>query len=385
MDPIAAGDPEVPARNRIIAQRVRWRPLSRSIWRAVRIAAAVAIVVAPFGYAITGVHQEVWMGAGCGLAIGVGIGLRGGAQAGPWMGILIGSIVGISTALIAGAAPWDGFGVLVPPILALAVGMHDGLRETSFSRYRDMSRETFILSALLALGLFPVLVTSGFWAFTVAPLACMPWIALMSGLLSHRREGWHDARPPRLLVLSAVLLFALLLFLSVDEQIGTARLTPRIVPVLQYVGTVGLVFASVPAAAFLLGRVGIAWLQPRLRVYDRLAEYLRVMWVPIGGFAVGYLIIIVLFAGFYGMLERFGPGAFADAGVGVKEWLFFAFFTGLAQDYATVVPISDSARLLVGAHLILSAGWVVVLFAAVMSSIGPKLERIARRHAEEES
>ncbi|MYL07772.1 MAG: hypothetical protein F4012_13465 [Gemmatimonadales bacterium] len=127
------------------------------------------------------------------------------------------------------------------------------------------------------------------------------------------------------------------------------------------------------------------WLQPRLRVYGRLADYLRIMWVPIGGFAVGYLMIIVLFAGFYGMLERFSPGAFADAAVGIKEWIFFAFFTGLAQDYATIAPVSDSARALVGLHLILSAGWVVVLFAAVMSFVGPRLERIARRHAEEES
>lgn len=364
--------------------------MSRLIWRAVWVAAAVALVVVPFGYAITEVHRDVLMGAGCGLAIGVGIGLRGGAQAGPWMGILIGSIVGIFTALVAGVAPRDGLGVLVPPILALAVGMHDGLRETSFSRYRDMSRETFIVSVLLALGFFPALVASGGLtstvAFTVAPLACMPWIALISGLLSHRRQGWHDTRPPWLLVVSAVLLFALLLYLMVDEQVRLARVTPRIVPVLQYVGVMGLGLAAVSAAAFLLGRVAIMWLQPRLRVYGRLADYLRIMWVPIGGFAVGYLMIIVLFAGFYGMLERFSPGAsFADAGVGIKEWLFFAFFTGLAQDYASVVPVSDGARLLVGAHLILSAGWVVVLFAAVMSFIGPKLERIARRHAEEES
>lgn len=35
------------------------------------------------------------------------------------------------------------------------------------------------------------------------------------------------------------------------------------------------------------------------------------------------------------------------------------------------------------APLILSAGWAVVLFAAVMSSIGPKLNRIARGLGEE--
>ncbi|WP_419857066.1 hypothetical protein [Candidatus Palauibacter irciniicola] len=363
--------------------------MSRLIWRAIWVVAAVALVVVPFGYAITEVHRDVLMGAGCGLAIGVGIGLRGGAQAGPWMGILIGSIVGISTALIAGVAPWDGFLVLVPPILALAVGMHDGLRETSFSRYRDMSRETFIVSALLALGFFLARIVLGELAaavmFAVAPFVCMPWIALISGILSHRRQGWQDTRPPRLLVLSAVLLFATLLLLLVDEQLGYGRVSPRIVPILLFVGVQGLALAAVTAATFLLGRVGMMWLQPRLRVYGRLAEYLRIMWVPIGGFAVGYLMIIVLFAGFYGMLERFSPGAFADAAVGIKEWIFFAFFTGLAQDYATIAPVSDSARALVGLHLILSAGWIVVLFAAVMSFMGPRLDRIARRHAEEES
>ena len=118
-------------------------------------------------------------------------------------------------------------------------------------------------------------------------------------------------------------------------------------------------------------------------MYGYLADYLHVMWVPIGAFAVGYLTIIVLFAGLYGMLERFQPGAFASAGTGITEWLSFAFFTALGQDFTTANPASVGARVLVGVHLILSAGWAVVLFAAVMSSIGPRLDRIARRHAEQ--
>ena len=36
------------------------------------------------------------------------------------------------------------------------------------------------------------------------------------------------------------------------------------------------------------------WLQPRLRVYRQLAEYLRVMWIPIGGFPIRYLAIIMV-------------------------------------------------------------------------------------------
>ena len=135
----------------------------------------------------------------------------------------------------------------------------------------------------------------------------------------------------------------------------------------------------VPIAAFLAARTAAVWLQPRLEVYRQLAEYLSVMWIPIGGFAIGYLAIIVVFAGFAGMLARFSPGAFAgadDAGIG--EWIAFAFFRALAQDYPGIVPVSPAAWLLVGVQVILAVGWALVVFAAVMSSIQPRLERIAR-------
>ena len=365
--------------------------LSRLIWLAVRIGLAVALVVVPFGYAITGVHTDVAMGVGCGVAIGAGIGLRGGPQSGPWTGILIGSIVGVATALIAGLVPGDPLGLLVPPVLALTVGLIDGLRGSSLSGYRELSREAFIVSVLLVLGFLPAWVAldrfaAGFFSSgtqaLLATLLLIPWISLTAGLLSHRREGWRDTRPPLVLVLGALGLPSLLVIGMASGEITDVR---------GLSGTrLGLAIAALtvmslalPPAAFLLGRTAITWLQPRLRVYGYLADYLQVMWVPIGAFAVGYLTIIGLFAGFYGTLERFQPGAFAAAGTGITDWLSFAFFTALGQDFATAAPVSVSARVLVGVHLILSAGWAVVLFAAVMSSIGPKLDQIARRHGEE--
>ena len=205
----------------------------------------------------------------------------------------------------------------------------------------------------------------------------------MAGLLSHRREGWRDTRPPPLLVLGAVavpVLLAIGIGSGVTEE---GRGLSGIYLILLIALMVASTLVALPAAVFLLGRTAITWLQPRLRVYGYLADYLHVMWVPIGAFAVGYLTIIVLFAGFYGTLERFQPGAFAGTGSGITEWLSFAFFTALGQDFTTTAPVTVSARVLVGIHLILAAGWAVVLFAAVMSSIGPRLDRIARRHAEE--
>ena len=352
-------------------------------WLAVRIAAAVALVVVSFGYAVTGVHTEVLMGAGCGLAVGVGVGLRRGTQSGPWTGILIGAIVGIAVALIAGVVTHIGWEIFGPPLLALSVGLIDGLRGSSLPRYRDVSRETLFVSVLLALGFLPSFLAMGAfaaWAKYLFVSTCFltPWIALMAGLLSRHRKGWRDARPPRWLVLGPVLFPVVFVFWWASGGLDDVGMC-------FFVVGLSLVLVVMPIAAFLLGRATATWLQPRLRVYGPLADYLRVMWVPIGGFAVGYLTIIVLFAGFYGMLERFSPGAFVGAGTGISEWVSFAFFNALGQDYTPIVPVSAGARMLVGAHLILSAGWALVLFAAVMSSIGPKLDRIARRHAKESS
>ena len=365
---------------------------ARLIWLAVRIGIVVAAVVVPFGYAITGVHADVLMGVGCGMAIGLGVGLRGGSGSGPWTGILTGVIVGVATALIAGLVPGNAYGLLVVPVLALAVGLIAGFRGAAIAGYRDMAKEALIVAALVALGFLPAWIVQeyfadGFWSYgtlaIVATLVLSSWTALAGGLLSHRREGWRDNRPPLLLVLTALVIPVAVAWGMYTGELEEGRGLSGVYLALAILAVAGMSVA-LTVVSFLLGRSVITWLQPRFRVYGYLADYLNVMWVPIGAFAVGYLTIIVLFAGFYGMLERFQPGAFADASAGITEWLSFSFFTALGQEFAAAKPVSAGARVLVGTHLIISAGWAVVLFAAVMSSIGPKLDEIARRHAEDE-
>ena len=361
--------------------------MKRLIALGLRIAVAVGLVVVPFGYAITGNHADVLLGAGCGVSVGVGVGLRGGSRSRPLTGILIGAAIGVVTAFLVGGLS-VGWGVIIPPLAPLAVGLIGGLDRSSLAGYRDVSRETFILAVLLSLGFMPALATGWFAAapfVAASPLLAMPWTALLIGLLCHRRQGWRDARPPRLLVLGAVALPVLMAVLYGSGVIRDESESSLVPGIMWIVFVLALSLVAVPVTAFLAGRAAAAWLRPRLQVYHQLAAYLRVMWVPIGGFAVGYLTIIFLFAGFYGMLERFSPGAFDGAGPGISDWVSFSFFNALAQDYAAVVPVSVGARVLVGLHLILSVGWALVLFAAVMTSIEPKLARIARRHAEEDT
>ncbi len=71
-----------------------------------------------------------------------------------------------------------------------------------------------------------------------------------------------------------------------------------------------------------------------------------------------------------------GPGA---AQVEIGDWVSFSFFSALTQNHSGITPASIPARILLGIQLILSVGWALVVFAAVMSSIQPQLERTARR------
>lgn len=360
----------------------------RLIWLAVRIAAAVAVIVVPIGYATVGSDAGVAVGAGCGLAIGAAVGLSGNRGPRPWTGILVGALVGIGAVFASTVAVTSG-AIAMSPVLALGVGLIHGedlldeVGGTSFSGYRDALRETVFVSVLLALGLLPAIYALSEPSLFVDIFLFVPWVALSAGLLSHRAAGWRDTRPPWLLVLATVPTVGyaggaiVVGLMAADPGLGIGA-------GLGIAAGLLLLELTVTAAFFVFGRAAIIWFRPRFRVYRGLSAYLRVMWVPIGGFAIGYVTIIILFAGFYGMLEHFSPGAFSDAGTGIVDWMFFSFFAGLAQDFATIAPVSVGARALVGLHLILSAGWVVVLFAAVMTSIGPKLERIARRQAEED-
>ena len=338
-----------------------------------RVAAAVGAIVATFGYATTGSHNHVLMGVGSGLAIGVGLSLRMGPGSGLSVGILVGSALGAGMALIAGAQPYArGEGVYIPPILGLGVGLIAGLGKTRIQSYRKAGLESSIACVLLAFGVLPALGLRGF----VVSLLLIPSLALIAGFFSRNIEGSRYSRPPLLLLIGTLAVFCAVV---IPEQFSVQDPTPFfvIVPVALSAQLV------VPAIMFLAGRALASWLRPRLRVYIQLTEYLRVMWVPIGGFAAGYMTLILLFAGFAGTLERFEPGSFTGAGdsAGIADWIGYSFFTSLAlaKDYSKIVPESTVAHGLVGVQLILSIGWGLVVFAAVMSYLQPQIERIARR------
>ena len=342
-------------------------------WRSMQVAAAIAVVVVPFGYAITDAHDDVLMGALAGLTVGIGLNLRMGARNGRSVGILIGATVGAVTALLAGLIPGNPWGTLLTPVLALSIGLTDGLGETRIRGYREALLEATLVSGLLGAGL--LLVPGG----VVGMLGCAFMIgpnALYVGFFNHNHEGRRYSRPPIGLLFAWVAVLALVTYLVMYETEPHRSLD---VSLLSALGA-GVV---VPILVFLGARTFAIWVQPRLRLYVQLADYLRVMWVPIGGFAVGYLAIIVIFSGFFGMLERFAPGSFSGAAdAGVLDWIAFSFYSAIADPSSAIRAASGFARFLVGTQLVFSIGWALVVFAAVMSAIQPQLDAISRRRTE---
>ena len=359
----------------------RDRPLPAALGlvasRSLQVAAAVLVVVVPFGYAITEAHNYVLMGAGCGVAVGVGLCLRMGEGNGRSTGILVGSLLGAVMALIGGGQDFAyGAGVYVPPIFGLGVGLLDGLGAQRVRTYREATIESLVMSVLLALGVLPALGPAG----ALAALVLMPTVALIVGFLSRNAAGRRYSRPPALLLAGSLGVYASLFAIEL-----LSRVPVPVAEVFVGLGIIAMAQFAIPTVMFLCGRFAAAWLEPRLRVYSQLAEYLRVMWIPIGGFAAGYLAIILVFAGFCGMLERFAPGSFTGASAaGIGDWVSFSFFSAVVPDYTGIAPATGPARMLVGLQLVLSVGWALVVFAAVMSSIQPQLDRIARRGGERE-
>ena len=201
--------------------------------------------------------------------------------------------------------------------------------------------------------------------------------ALYVGFFNRNHDGRRFSRPPIGLLFALVVVVAAITWLVMHETEPHRSLD---VSLLSALGAV----VAIPILVFLGARTFAIWVQPRLRLYVQLADYLRVMWVPIGGFAVGYLAIIVIFSGFFGMLERFVPGSFSGAAdAGVLDWIAFSFYSAIADPSSAIRAASGFARFLVGTQLVFSIGWALVVFAAVMSAIQPQLDAISRRRAQD--
>ncbi len=123
-------------------------------------------------------------------------------------------------------------------------------------------------------------------------------------------------------------------------------------------------------------------LKPRLRVFIALVPYLREVWVPLSGFAFGYVSLIFLFASVIGATWRADTGAYqgfaAAPHFGAFFYLSVQTITGLG--FTNVSPNSGYAKSLASIEVIVGVLWNTVFLATFIAYLQPRFARITAPH-----
>ena len=121
------------------------------------------------------------------------------------------------------------------------------------------------------------------------------------------------------------------------------------------------------------------WGRPALFVFEDLAPYLREMAIPFAGFVVGYISLVVAFAGFFGALWRLSGGAAISGMPADAAFIDFVHASvGIATGTGTALtPESPLAKTLVSIEAVFAQGWLIAVFAAVGAHLSPRFSRLA--------
>jgi hypothetical protein len=112
--------------------------------------------------------------------------------------------------------------------------------------------------------------------------------------------------------------------------------------------------------------------------------YLREMTVPAIAFMLGYVGIVVVFAGWYAAVYTVNPtGSFKSepehGPLAFGDFVYFSIVTFSTVGFGDISPISTVARLLVAFEIFLGTLWVVIVFAAITAYLAPHFARLARQ------
>ncbi len=334
----------------------RARRATRGLW-------FVAVAVGPFAYGLGGAETAI---AALGMGLGLGFylawyldspdGTLLAVGAGLVCGLQAGFTLRTSAAVVHSGVP-----------LALCVGRLDGFRKTTMSSIR---------SSVRTVGVVAVIVTaagSRLHGATAMVGACAIffgltlWLATRGDLQASASVVRNVAR--RALLWVAAVMSPTLLWLALADEIAGPR--DRVLTTAGVCAGYSLVFLGARRLA--------RWLDPRLQFLPVLGNYLRVMAVPLGGFMIGYAIIVVVFAGLLASLGRLSPSAFVGMPdpAGFGDWFYLSLATATTLGYGDVSSSSGAAKLILGCEAVVATGWLVAVFGAVSAYIQPQLASLS--------
>lgn len=189
---------------------------------------------------------------------------------------------------------------------------------------------------------------------------------LLFGLLGHSRAAWWFTKPgfwKQMEYIPATVVLAVVSVVLVTLSWSSLRWWSLLV-------TPGFLLGI--ELGELLGRAVRRWVLALEQVW----EIARRMGPPIGGFALGYLVIAFIFAGLFASIWRADFAAFKglpDRPYFI-DFVYYSVMTISTTGYGDVTPQSPPAKILASAEALIGLAWTVVVFAAVFTVVQRRLQ-----------
>jgi hypothetical protein len=97
------------------------------------------------------------------------------------------------------------------------------------------------------------------------------------------------------------------------------------------------------------------------------------MGTALGGFVLGYFLLVMMFSCIYAALWKIDNSSFQgqiSSEPHLADFAYFSVVTASTLGYGDVVPVRPTVRLFAGFEVLLGLGWTIVGFAAMVSAIG---------------
>jgi hypothetical protein len=185
-------------------------------------------------------------------------------------------------------------------------------------------------------------------------------------------------RAPWLVMLAEVVLWLLIVMAAIwanvltDVSAAPEALIAVFLGALLMVPLVAIVGAGT-AAGYVVGGLTGRLIRPAFESLLHSARYFRPLVWPSIGFAIGYLSMAVIFAGYYAALNLADDNAFKiepdGATATLGDFVYYSVMTQLTLENYKIQPLARSAKMAVVAHGLLTVGWNLLFFAAMTAYV----------------
>lgn len=123
----------------------------------------------------------------------------------------------------------------------------------------------------------------------------------------------------------------------------------------------------------------------RIHLYEKISAYLKVMAKPVVAFFIGYLVIMLCFAGLYSLAYIHDHQVFNHLkNDSLTDMLYYSFSIITGLGFSIIEPEKPITLFLTGLENFLGLVWVTVIFAATIAYLQKPFEALSLRFKNDE-